>query len=109
MSLIAERSNTSAGLIYHHFASKEEIIQALYERIYILKMESILDGFTPEMDARQAFVQGCERIYLLPQLGQVKLLSNAKAKQILNWTPRSTEECIVAKAESLQHLGLLKA
>jgi TetR/AcrR family transcriptional regulator, repressor of fatR-cypB operon len=64
MSLIAERSNTSAGLIYHHFASKEEIIQALYERIHILKMASILDGFTPEMDAQQAFVQGCERIYL---------------------------------------------
>jgi AcrR family transcriptional regulator len=64
MSLIAERSNTSAGLIYHHFKSKEEIIQALYERIHILKMASILDGFTPEMDAQQAFVEGCERIYL---------------------------------------------
>ena len=64
MSLIAERSNTSAGLIYHHFASKEEIIQALYERIHALKMASFLDGFTPEMDARQAFVHGCERIYL---------------------------------------------
>lgn len=63
MSLIVERSNTSAGLIYHHFASKEEIIQALYERIYALKTASILDGFTPDMDPQQAFVQGCERIY----------------------------------------------
>ena len=64
MSLIAERSNTSAGLIYHHFSSKEEIIQALYDRIYALKTASILNGFTPDMDARQAFVQGCEGIYL---------------------------------------------
>ena len=40
MSIIAERSNTSAGLIYHHFASKEAIIRALYERIYALKMAS---------------------------------------------------------------------
>ena len=46
---------------------------------------------------------------VVPELGQVKLLSNAKAKRILNWTPRSTEECIVATAESLQRLGLLKA
>jgi AcrR family transcriptional regulator len=64
MSLIAERSNTSAGLIYHHFTSKEEIIQALYERIHTLKMASFLDGFTPEMDAQQAFIHGCERMYL---------------------------------------------
>jgi AcrR family transcriptional regulator len=64
MSLIAERSGTSAGLIYHHFASKEDIIQALYERIYKLKLASFLDGFAPEMDPQQAFVQGCERMYL---------------------------------------------
>ena len=64
MSLIAERSKTSAGLIYHYFDSKEKIIQALYERIHLMKMEMILGGFTPEMDSRQAFIQGCERIYL---------------------------------------------
>jgi AcrR family transcriptional regulator len=64
MSLIAERSGASAGLIYHHFASKEDIIQALYERIYKLKIASFLEGFTPEMDPRQAFVHGCERMYL---------------------------------------------
>ena len=64
ISMIAERSGSSAGLIYHHFASKEEIIQALYERIHTLKTASFLDGFTPEMDPRQAFVRGCERMYL---------------------------------------------
>ena len=64
MSLIAERSNTSAGLIYHHFSSKEEIIQALYERVHKFKMASFLDGFSPQMDPQQAFVQGCERMYL---------------------------------------------
>ena len=64
MSLIAERSNTSAGLIYHHFSSKEEIIQTLYERIHALKVASLLDGFTPEMDPHEAFVLGCEKSYL---------------------------------------------
>jgi AcrR family transcriptional regulator len=64
MSLIAKRSGTSAGLIYHHFASKEEMIQALYEQIYKLKLSSFLDGFTPEMDPHLAVVQGCERMYL---------------------------------------------
>ncbi len=64
ISLIAERSGSSAGLIYHHFSSKEEIIQALYERIHTLKMASFFDGFTPEMDSQQAFVHGCEKMYL---------------------------------------------
>jgi AcrR family transcriptional regulator len=32
MSLISERSGASAGVIYHHFESKEAIIQALAER-----------------------------------------------------------------------------
>jgi nucleoside-diphosphate-sugar epimerase len=43
------------------------------------------------------------------ELGNVRNLTNAKAKRILNWTPRSNEDCIVATAESLQRLGLLKA
>jgi nucleoside-diphosphate-sugar epimerase len=43
------------------------------------------------------------------ELGNVRNLTNAKAKRILNWTPRSNEDCIVATAESLQRLSLLKA
>jgi hypothetical protein len=43
------------------------------------------------------------------ELGNVRNLTNAKAKRVLDWTPRSNEDCIVATAESLQRLGLLKA
>jgi TetR/AcrR family transcriptional regulator, repressor of fatR-cypB operon len=56
MSLIAERSGASAGVIYHYFASKEEIIQALYERVRVLKRASLLEGYSPEMDAKEAFI-----------------------------------------------------
>ena len=45
---------------------------------------------------------------ILPELGKTKNASNAKAKRLLGWTPRSTEECIVATAESLVRLGALK-
>jgi AcrR family transcriptional regulator len=56
MSLIAERSGASAGVIYHYFASKEEIIQALYEQVRVLKRASLLEGYSPEMDAKEAFI-----------------------------------------------------
>ena len=30
MSLVAQRAGTSAGIIYHYFPSKDELIRALY-------------------------------------------------------------------------------
>ncbi len=45
---------------------------------------------------------------ILPELGKVKNATNAKARRVLGWTPRSNEECILATAESLVRLGLLK-
>ncbi|WP_342083585.1 SDR family oxidoreductase [Dyadobacter sp. OTU695] len=38
---------------------------------------------------------------IVPQLGVVKTLSNAKAKSVLSWTPRSKEATILETAESL--------
>ncbi len=63
MSLVAERSGASTGVIYHHFASKEEIIQALYERISRLKIEALLGDFSPDQDPRETFLQGCLNSY----------------------------------------------
>ena len=45
---------------------------------------------------------------ILPELGKRKNATNEKAKHLLGWTPRSIEESIVATAESLVRLGLLK-
>ena len=45
---------------------------------------------------------------ILPELGTYKNATNEKAKKILGWTPRSNEEAILATAESLLRLGLLK-
>src|SRR5215469_2149959 len=45
---------------------------------------------------------------ILPELGREKHASNAKAKRVLGWAPRPNDEAIIATAESLLHLGLLK-
>ncbi len=45
---------------------------------------------------------------ILPELGKPKNATNEKAKRVLGWAPRSNEDCIVATAESLMRLGLLK-
>jgi nucleoside-diphosphate-sugar epimerase len=45
---------------------------------------------------------------LIPQLGRAKEASNAKAKSVLGWKPRSNADAIVATAHSLVDLHLLK-
>jgi nucleoside-diphosphate-sugar epimerase len=45
---------------------------------------------------------------IVPELGTIKNATNAKARSVLGWRPRSNEESIVATAQSLLRLGLLK-
>jgi nucleoside-diphosphate-sugar epimerase len=44
---------------------------------------------------------------IVPELGRIKNANSEKAKRLLGWTPRSSEDAIVATAESLARLGLL--
>ena len=45
---------------------------------------------------------------VLPELGKHKDATSVKAQSLLGWTPRSREDAIVATAESLARLGLLR-
>jgi nucleoside-diphosphate-sugar epimerase len=45
---------------------------------------------------------------ILPELGKRKNATNEKARRLLAWSPRSNEESLVATAQSLVGLGLLK-
>jgi nucleoside-diphosphate-sugar epimerase len=45
---------------------------------------------------------------IIPELGRDKNATNHKARQVLGWTPRTNEEAILATAESLGQLKLLK-
>jgi nucleoside-diphosphate-sugar epimerase len=45
---------------------------------------------------------------VLPELGKHKNATSAKAQRMLGWKPRSLEDAVVATAESLLRLGLVK-
>lgn len=45
---------------------------------------------------------------VLPELGKTKNATNEKARRVLGWKPRSNADSILATAESLVRLGLLK-
>lgn len=58
--------------------------------------------------ARLAGLFSKEIKQILPELGKIKNASHEKAVRILDWSPRSNEDAIVATAESLLKLGLVK-
>ena len=62
----------------------------------------------PDILVRAAALTDASLKQLVPELGKVKRASNEKARSLLGWAPSSNEECIVATAESLVRLGLLK-
>ncbi len=45
---------------------------------------------------------------IVPELGKSKNATSEKAKRLLGWSPRSREDALVATAESLIKLGLVK-
>lgn len=45
---------------------------------------------------------------IVPDLGKYKNATSAKAQRLLGWSPRSNQDALVATAESLLRLGLLK-
>jgi nucleoside-diphosphate-sugar epimerase len=45
---------------------------------------------------------------IIPELGDFKDMSNEKAKTMLEWMPRSSTEALIASAESLIQLGIVK-
>ena len=45
---------------------------------------------------------------IVPELGKFKNATNEKARRVLGWAPRSGEDAIVATAESLVRLGLIR-
>ncbi len=45
---------------------------------------------------------------MVPELGRTNNATSEKARRVLGWAPRSSEEAIIATADSLKRLGLLK-
>ena len=62
----------------------------------------------PDWVVRLVALRMPEAKQFLPELGKVRNATSEKAKRVLGWSPRSREEAILATAESLVRLGLLK-
>jgi nucleoside-diphosphate-sugar epimerase len=62
----------------------------------------------PDWMVRLASLFNAGLAQVVPELGKVKSITNEKARRVLGWTPLSNADAIVATAESLVRLGLLR-
>jgi dihydroflavonol-4-reductase len=62
----------------------------------------------PDWMVRLASLYDASLGQIVPELGKFKKATNEKARRVLGWNPRSKEDAIVATAESLVRLGLLR-
>jgi dihydroflavonol-4-reductase len=62
----------------------------------------------PDWAVRLAALRDPTVRLILPELGKRKNATHGKATTLLGWSPRPREECIVATAESLLRLGLVR-
>jgi nucleoside-diphosphate-sugar epimerase len=63
----------------------------------------------PDWLVRVGALVNSELRAVAPQLGRSQRSSNEKARRMLGWQPRPLDEAIVASAESLVRLGLVRA
>jgi AcrR family transcriptional regulator len=57
MSVLAKKAGVSAGIIYHYFPSKEDLIAAVYQRVRSIKRAALLDGYPGHRDPKEALIQ----------------------------------------------------
>jgi len=98
-----ERFLAAAG----DFLSVREIAQVLKRRLGA-RARRVPTWQLPDWLVRLAALADPTVRQILPELGKVKNGTNAKARRLLGWAPRSNEDAIVATAESLLALGLVK-
>jgi TetR/AcrR family transcriptional regulator, repressor of fatR-cypB operon len=57
MALVAQHAGVSAGIIYHYFASKEDLIHALYQHVEADFSRALLSGQLQALPIAEAFKQ----------------------------------------------------
>ena len=55
VSMIASSSGVSAGIIYHYFDSKDDLIRDLYQEVKLDMMRSMTDGYSSALPYRDRF------------------------------------------------------
>lgn len=95
MSLISKESGVSTGNIYHHFASKDELIVELYREIKTKAFRSLLSGYDEQAPYQERFLYLWKSIlrYYLDHPKEIKFLEQYEHSPYYdpNWAAQYAE------------------
>lgn len=91
-----------------HFLSVQQAAQILKDRLGAAG-RAVRTGRLPNWLLRLVGLFDPEIRGMLPELGKPKDATSEKAQRLLGWKPRSPGDAMLATAQSLSSLGLLKA
>jgi len=91
------------------FLSTLEMAQVLRRRLDASQTTKVPSRELPDWLVRIIALFVPRMRLAVPELGKRKNGTNDKARRLLGWAPRSSEEAIVATAESLVRFGLIKS
>jgi TetR/AcrR family transcriptional regulator, repressor of fatR-cypB operon len=57
MSVLAQRSGASPGVIYHYFPSKDDLIRAVYARVVSIKHDVLFEGYSADETPRETLLR----------------------------------------------------
>lgn len=104
---IPEAKNERFIAVSGHALTMLEVAEILREKLG-QRAERVPEAEMPDEEVRRLAEVSPAMAAMVPQLGIVREASAQKAQTLLDWHARSAEEAIVASAESLFALGVLK-
>ena len=106
MSDPAARGQRFLAVAEDHIWIKD--VAAILKRRMGAAARRVPSGELPSFLVRMVAHRDAAVAQIVPELGKYKNSSNEKARRVLGWAPRSNEEALVATAESMMRLGLLR-
>jgi len=96
MSLIAKTSGVSAGIIYHYFANKGELINELYKEIKLKYLHATLADYSESLPVKERFYSTWNNFihYSLSNPTKVKFLDQFENSPLVNHVEEDFTEVV---------------
>lgn len=109
LSVVARRAGVGQGTLYRHFASREELIRALYDHEIddlVALAYSLLEEFTPDLALQQWFAQLAE--YARIKRGVIAAVEASVWGDISAQTPGKLSEALSALLDAGRAQALIR-
>lgn len=82
---VLDRTNVSRGALYHHFASKDKLFEAVFESVEEQIAATLVDAARGAQTGKQALQAGCAAWFELTQDHAIRRIALIDAPTVMGW------------------------